>query len=350
MKVVFMPDNGDTPYQELLKGRLAELGVKVCPALRPPVFQGLASVLRFRPEVLHLHWTSPYLLGRNTAVSLVKSTLFCLDLFLCRLAGVRLVWTLHNLHNHEKYQYGLELFFNRVIARLADALVAHCEAHRAEAAVLYELRDTGKIRVIEQGNYASWYPNTSGRAEARARFGLAPSDRVFVFLGNIRAYKGVLELIGAFSGLPGENLRLLIAGKPFDRAAEEEVRAASAGDGRIRLFTGFVPDGEVQYYMNAADAAVLPYREITTSAALLLALSFGKPVVAPALPYLAWALGPCGGLTYDPAAPGALRAALEKALAADLEAEGRRASARAAEFTWEAAAGATLELYRSLLL
>ena len=45
--------------------------------------------------------------------------------------------------------------------------------------------------------------------------------------------------------------------------------------------TVFVPDGEVQHYLLAADAVVLPFKEILTSGSAMLALSFGRPVVAP---------------------------------------------------------------------
>ena len=43
----------------------------------------------------------------------------------------------------------------------------------------------------------------------------------------------------------------------------------------------FVDDDDVQAYMNASDVVVLPYKNVLTSGAALLALSFMKPVLAP---------------------------------------------------------------------
>ncbi len=43
--------------------------------------------------------------------------------------------------------------------------------------------------------------------------------------------------------------------------------------------TRFIPDSEVAYYYAAADVVVLPYRRIYQSGVLLMAMSYGKPVV-----------------------------------------------------------------------
>ena len=42
-----------------------------------------------------------------------------------------------------------------------------------------------------------------------------------------------------------------------------------------------IEDEDVQVYFNAADIVVLPFKKNTTSGSALLALSFGKPIIAP---------------------------------------------------------------------
>jgi len=52
-------------------------------------------------------------------------------------------------------------------------------------------------------------------------------------------------------------------------------------DKRIKVFLDFIPDNDIQIYMNAADIIVLPYLDILNSGVAILAMSFGKPVIAP---------------------------------------------------------------------
>ena len=72
-----------------------------------------------------------------------------------------------------------------------------------------------------------------------------------------------------------------MAGSAWDAQVRGEVKEAAAGDGRITLMLEHVPDGRVAELHAAADAAVLPYQQVFSSGALLLALSHGLPVVAP---------------------------------------------------------------------
>jgi glycosyltransferase involved in cell wall biosynthesis len=55
---------------------------------------------------------------------------------------------------------------------------------------------------------------------------------------------------------------------------------------RIVVRAGFVPDTEVVDLFAAADVVVLPYEKIFASGGLLLALSAGRPVIAPDVPTL----------------------------------------------------------------
>ena len=50
-----------------------------------------------------------------------------------------------------------------------------------------------------------------------------------------------------------------------------------------RFDEGYVPHDDVPLYFAAADVVVLPFRKVTTSGSALLALSLGRPVVAPRL-------------------------------------------------------------------
>jgi len=74
-----------------------------------------------------------------------------------------------------------------------------------------------------------------------------------------------------------------------------------------------VPDEAIQLYMNACNVCVLPYRWSTTSGAVMLAWTFGRPVIAPAIASFPELVTPETGILYDPSQPDALVSALQQA-------------------------------------
>ncbi len=57
---------------------------------------------------------------------------------------------------------------------------------------------------------------------------------------------------------------------------------AAHGDDRIICIFRFVPEKEMQSYLNASDLVVLPFAEVLNSGSVLLALSFNRPVLTAA--------------------------------------------------------------------
>ncbi len=60
-----------------------------------------------------------------------------------------------------------------------------------------------------------------------------------------------------------------------------------------------IPDDQMQVYLRAADAVVLPYRDVLSSGSAILAMTFGQPVIAPAIGCLPESLGSEGTILYD---------------------------------------------------
>jgi hypothetical protein len=68
-----------------------------------------------------------------------------------------------------------------------------------------------------------------------------------------------------------------------DSDAVERTREAAVGGPNIKLDLEFINKNLVQYYLRAADLIALPYTKILNSGTALLALSFDRPVLLPAL-------------------------------------------------------------------
>ncbi len=353
MRVLFLPDyTAANAYQRELAEGLRSLGVTV--TAQPTARRRLLPVLQAvrtqgRPDVVHVHWTEPYISGGSSDVSRLKAARTITELRLLRRVGTRIVWTVHDLSRHDRPVDPREMRFNRDLFRLSSAVIVHCEAAREGLLAALELPAAmaPRVRVIPHGHYLQAYPNDVSREDSRERLGLSAGDLVLAFVGWVRPYKGVRELVMAFRRSRGENLRLLIAGQPGSTEFAAEITDLAKADPRITLKLGFVPDDDLQLYLNAADAIALPYREIFTSGSVLLAMTFGRAIIAPRRGCIGQTLDEAGGILYEAGDPEGLPDALRQASESDLEAMGAHNRARLDEFGWERIAAATLEVYRS---
>lgn len=259
---------------------------------------------------------------------------FLLGLARYQAAGGSIVYTVHNLNQHEGEAGRVESAGLGQLLGLADAVHVHSRAMAEEL----QARFSGGQEpvIIPHGNYVGAYANEVQRPDARRQLEVPGDSFVFLFLGLIRPYKGLEELLPAFTGLADPQARLLVAGRSRPRHYARDLAHLAAADPRVSWHPRFVPDNQVQLWMNAADVVVLPYRRVTTSGAALLAFSFGKPVIAPALPAFVELMGknPTLGILYDPDKPGDLIRVLEEARSVDWQARQGQILAWVRRFDW----------------
>ena len=350
MKSLHIPHFKGNHYQRLLSEALSEQGVDV--ELEP--YGGVFSVsrsLRARPgtDILHIHWTHPFIEGRNGFTARLKSRSFLAQ---CRRAlarGVKLVWTVHNIGEHGGRFPKLDAVVHRQLASLCHGIIVHGKTARREVGEAFGIEGDERIRVIPHANYIGVYPDTMGRKEARKALGMGKGKRLLLYFGFIRDYKGLPELIDSFKKLDAKDARLVIAGKPFDDGLVAKLRKKAEGDRNIRLDMEYIPDERVQEYMKAADAVVLPYRDFLTSGAVMLAMSFGRPVIAPDAGHIREVVEDRGGFLYDPADPKGLLRSMKELTTAEPEVLGKMGALNlkaAKSHSWKKAARATVRLYR----
>jgi glycosyltransferase involved in cell wall biosynthesis len=226
----------------------------------------------------------------------------------------------------------------------------HGEAAARNLRERFELRPSQIVAIVPHGNYIDCYPNEIGCAEARGKLGLKSSDFVFLFFGMIRPYKGVTELVEAFRQLSASDTQLVIAGRPLNQKLEKEVRVLIGDSDRIHFNPAFIPDAEVQTFMNSSDVVVFPYRNILTSGAVVLAMSFGRACLAPELGTLTDVLDERGAILYEPGRPNALAESMILALERrdSLAEMGRHNQKKATTWRWRRIGSETAEVYRKI--
>ena len=262
--------------------------------------------------------------------------------------GYWIIWTAHDLLPHE------QVFADDNRAR--DVLISRAKVVIAlSETTATELRELGArlVHVIPIGPYADPYPVTLTKDEARASFGFGGDDVVVALIGRIEEYKGADLLLMAIAQLPkSSKIKLLLAGVCSNGSYRRKLaRLVSETPERSVARFEWLPDEDLARYFQATDFAVFPFREITNSASLLLAQSFGKPVVISDLPTLG-DIPRSAAIRFEPGV-GPLVVALQKAEQLS-EAEYRVMSASglswATRSDWANIARETIEAYEEALL
>ncbi|MGQ0737749.1 MAG: glycosyltransferase [Bacteroidota bacterium] len=190
-----------------------------------------------------------------------------------------------NVLPHEK-RFGDRLF-TRYFLKSCDAFITMSEK------VMEDLRLFQKIHRILRTKPAKLvshplYDNFGAiilKADARKHLGLPENEKIILFFGFIRKYKGLDLLFEAISYLKNIkpetlNLKLLVAGEFYEdeKPYREQIEKLGIKD-QLILRTDFIPDSEVKYYLCAADAVIQPYRNATQSGVTPLAYHFEKPML-----------------------------------------------------------------------
>ena len=348
MKILMLPDySRSNPYQRQLVTALGEYSVHVtlCSFNVLPLLRAVWSC--GKPDVLHLHWTDGFIVAGNWPKTILKTLRFLIELLIVKALRIKIVWTVHNLSNHEKINSSYESFVNRILIHLYDQVIVHCLFARESVIHLYHLANhlTNKVHVVPIGNYLECYENSITRQDARIKLNYKEDDFLFLFFGGIRPYKGIFELIDVFSKIENSKVRLLIVGNPSNDVTKKELIRRCQVDDRIRMYLQYVPENEIQIYMNAADVTVFPYTDILTSSSILLAMSFGKAIVVPQIGCISETLDVQGSFLYDPNDVEGLSRSMRNALLSDLEAMGRHNRINAEDFNWNKIAEKTLDVY-----
>jgi glycosyltransferase involved in cell wall biosynthesis len=120
------------------------------------------------------------------------------------------------------------------------------------------------------------------KEESRKHLALPVNEKIILFFGFIRKYKGLDLLLEAMndSRIKDANIKLLIAGEFYDNKEEYELIIAKYNlANNLYLRTQFIDNSEVKYYLSASDFIIQPYKHATQSGVTPLAYHFEKPML-----------------------------------------------------------------------
>ena len=230
-----------------------------------------------------------------------------------------------------------------------DAVITVSEAARGD--LLAHLGLPGeRVRVVASGVSDRFRPVPSEEArQVAARLGL---DGPFILsVGARQARKNVPRLLEAFAALRARGIRhrLALAGPTLWSDPTLSATLARHGLGDAVVSLGYVDEQDLPALYSAADLFVLPSLLEGFGLPVLEAMACGTPVVCSNTSSLPEVAGDAallvGPLDIGEIADAMARVLADAALAAELR---RRGLERAARFSWQGTARATVAVYRDV--
>ena len=219
-------------------------------------------------DIVHIQWLP---LLEKTSIELLFLKLF-------RLLSPKtvIVYTIHNVFPHNYQEKRKDRYRRKVKAldQFIEAFVVHTFSSQKEVSDEFNIKKE-KVSVVHHGIIAPKSIPLRSREDSKLRF---------LMFGNQSYYKGSDLLVEAFSMLDSKyksNIEVRILGITSPEMKSYQLKAEKMG---IMWHDKFVADDALYREIANSDILIFPYRSISQSGALLLALPFKKLLILSDLP------------------------------------------------------------------
>lgn len=217
-----------------------------------------------KPELIILQWWHPYFAPCFWSI--------------CKLLRrEKILFVCHNVFPHERFP----------LDRLLTKWTLGCGRYfitqsKMDARDLLSVKHDAVYRVTPHPTYGMFCRQGMSMSKAREQLKIDQGQRVLLFFGFVRKYKGLQYLLEAMKLLKEKDFKvqLWVVGDFGEDKDEyvEQIRRFEIED-QVQMVEGYVPDDEVEKYFAASDLVVLPYLSATQSGIVQIAFGFEKPVL-----------------------------------------------------------------------
>ena len=200
-----------------------------------------------------------------------------------RLFNVKLVHTAHDVLPHEKKK--IDYLLNYFLYRASRKIIVHSAYIKNKLISIFNINQE-KIEIVPHGNFDIYRQNPPlSNEEAKKELNLLPVDKVILFFGFIKEYKGIDILLDAYLLVHQKypEIKFIIAGAIASASLAQLYKnkiSTFQRDGSLITNFTFIPSDKVATYFTASDFVVLPYKDIDHSGIVHLAYSFDIPIIA----------------------------------------------------------------------
>lgn len=302
-------------------------------SLLPPTWISTANeIIRFQPDMVLLPWW----------VAFWGPIFYVLIWQIKKHLSTKVVFICHNIVEHESASWKIQI--SRLALGLGDAFIVHSSE---ESDRLQHWYPDANVKRVFHPIYSLLPKRNISRSRAREQLNLSKSERLMLFFGFVRPYKGLQYLIQAMPQILKEiEATLLVVGEFWEDKSKYQKKIQELGlEKNIRIIDRYIPSSEIEWYFSAANVLVMPYVSVTGSGVVQMAYYFDTPVIVTDVGMLSEIVrNGRTGLIVPPQNPDALAKAVIRYFSNGLESRFRKEiKSDKKRFSWETIAKAIEE-------
>jgi glycosyltransferase involved in cell wall biosynthesis len=223
------------------------------------------KIKRERPDLIIVRYWIPFMAPcLGTILSIVK-----------RNKHTKVIAIVDNMIPHEK-RLGDKLL-TQYFVRAVDGFLTMSQKVQNDVKLF-----TNKPTCVSPHPIYDHFGEAIPTADARKFLHLDVNDKVILFFGFVRAYKGLDLLIEAMAdpAIKAAGIKLVIAGEFYESPTPylNQIEQLGLTD-TISVYNQYIGEKEVTQYVSAADFIIQPYRNATQSGVTPMAYHFLKPML-----------------------------------------------------------------------
>ena len=228
---------------------------------------GVANYInKLKPKMVIIQWWHPYFAP-------------CYWILCKLLRHTKILFVCHNVFPHERFP--MDHFLTKLTLKQGNCYIVQS---KMDADDLHTIIKNPVFKQIVHPTYNAFKIENIDKAEGRKRLNIPDNKKLLLFFGFIREYKGLKYLIQAMPDIVQKvtDVELLVVGDFVNEEEKAEYEALIQNCGvqdYIKVYSGYIPDKEVEKFFAASDLVVLPYTSATQSGIVQIAYGFEKSVV-----------------------------------------------------------------------
>lgn len=223
-------------------------------------------IKKSKPDLVIMQWWHPYFAPCYWILESVIGKKIQ-KMFIC-----------HNVFPHERFP--MDKFLTKLVLKKGDSYIVHSKSDGED---LLTIKPDANYRQNPHPTYNAFKIRNISKEQAREELGKSMDEKLLLFFGFVREYKGLKHLLNAMPKIKDslQNVKLMVVGS-FGDDKEDYINLIKNNhiEDCVEVIDGYTPDNEVEKYFAACDLVVCPYESATQSGIVQIAYGFEKPVVA----------------------------------------------------------------------
>ena len=222
-----------------------------------------------RADIVHIQWWS-----------IPIAPIYLALLVVLKMRGKKIIFTVHNVVPHESNP--LDKILTKAVLSFGDRYIVHSNINRDNLIQNFGLSEYA-VHQVHMPIHDMYVNEVRDRKNLRELIGIPVDAKVILSFGNLREYKGIDQLLSAFSQIIRTipMVHLLVVGQPWVNWENyAQIITDLNIEKNVTAVLEYVPMSEVQKYFIASDLLALPYKKFDAQSGVgNIGLAFGLPLV-----------------------------------------------------------------------